>query len=127
MNRPAAEAHLRQHQPGLLPSGWARLSGIVHREDGISLIAYAGFGLTVTVRSAATSMHGRICWVDVHRRDGQLTYRDLEQVMLKLYSHSLWKRAVREMYRKTVAGQLLGEGDSPFTFMSDAGSAQSVS
>lgn len=90
------------------------------------MIAYSGFGLVVMVKSAATES-GRFCWVDVHRRDGQLTYRDVARVMLELYAHSAWKREVREMYRRTVEGQQLGAGDSPFTFMSAVDPAQHAS
>lgn len=110
---------MRRHLPGFVPSGWARLVGrIVHCENGLSVVVYAGFGLTVAVRSAHTE-RGRFCWVDIHRRNGPLTYGDLERVMLGLYAHSPWKRAVREMYRRAVDGRMLNEGDSPFTFMSD--------
>ena len=110
---------MRQHLPGLIPSGWTRLVGrIVHREDGLAVVVYAGFGLTVMVKSVRTE-HGCFCWVDIHRRSGPLTYEDLERVMLGLYAHSPWRRTVREMYRRSVEERMLGEGDSPFTFMSD--------
>lgn len=96
MTRGAAETILRQYQPGILPSGWSRLVGqVVHRADGVALVVFSGFGLTVEVKTMESPCRGRTCWIEITRRDGALSYDDLKEVLVRLYQYSARRR---EMY-----------------------------
>ena len=90
-------AEMRPYLPGVLPSGWSRLTNrVVHRFDGVAVAAYSGFGMTVIVESRAHEA-GRRYLVRVSCADG-ISLQDLLRVVNDLYRRSPYRD---ELYVET--------------------------
>ncbi len=113
MNWTEVEAQMRGYLPGVLPSGWSRLADrIVHRDDGVAVAAFSGFGLVVMVESHGVGLHQREHRVVVRRKDG-LSTEDLLHVV-RLYHRSKLRHALFEMAQDHPG---VGHDEATFAFV----------
>lgn len=88
----AFEARERVHRflPGLIPSGWQRLSRLVDADDGSKAMGFGGFGISVVVR-----VYEKRATITVRRGNGPLSTDDIGRVVGGLYRRSKLRHRMR--------------------------------
>lgn len=61
--------------PGLVPSGWQRVTRLVRTDHGTRAMAFSGFGLSVVAE-----VYENYATITVRRPDGDLTVEDIDHV-----------------------------------------------
>lgn len=87
LKRKQAEERIRPLLPGLLPSGWLRLSPIVVRADGTAVMAYNSKGRVLVMVEAREDGHT----ITVSRRDVEFLAEEDLQSVRRLYRRAHMK------------------------------------
>lgn len=85
-----AQERVRRFLPGLIPSGWQRLSRLVDADDGSKAMGFGGFGISVVVR-----VYEKRATITVRRGNGPLSTDDIGRVVGGLYRRSKLRHRMR--------------------------------